>query len=68
LAEGAPADIAVLDPDLEYVFDEHRVFSKSRNSPFIGRRVRGKVEMTIVAGAIAFRHGEVQARAAGASR
>ena len=67
LEVGAPADIVVFDPDVEYVFDEHRIYSKSKNSPFIGRKVRGKVEMTIVDGEIVFRHGEAVAPTQGAS-
>jgi dihydroorotase len=68
LAEGAPADVVAFDPDVEYVFDEHRIYSKSKNSPFIGRKVRGKVELTIVGGRIVFRGGQVYGPDTGESR
>lgn len=50
LVEGADADLAVLDPDKEYELREDDILSKSRNSPFIGRVLRGGVELTMIGG------------------
>jgi dihydroorotase len=50
LAEGAPADITVLAPDLPVTVSAERMRSKSKNSPFIGWSLRGGVAATIVGG------------------
>ena len=50
LSEGAGADLAIINLDKEYVIDKNRFKSKSRNTPFHGKRVRGLVEKTIVGG------------------
>ncbi|HKV70812.1 MAG TPA: dihydroorotase [Gemmatimonadales bacterium] len=49
---GAVADICVLDVTEPWTVDPARFHSKSRNSPFGGRRVTGRVRMTLVAGRI----------------
>lgn len=54
LAYGNPADLTVLAPDEEYVIDKETFKSKSRNTPFDGTKVRGKVKMTIVGGRIVY--------------
>ncbi|MEW6227856.1 MAG: dihydroorotase [Bacillota bacterium] len=54
IAPGARADITVLDPDCEFVVDPDEFASKSRNTPYAGRRLRGKVLATIVEGKIAY--------------
>jgi len=54
LAYGNPADLTVLDPEEEYVIDKETFKSKSRNTPFDGTKVRGKVKMTIVGGRIVY--------------
>ncbi len=54
LAPGGAADITVINPDLEWTVDPARLLSKSRNTPFAGRRMRGKAILTIVAGEIVF--------------
>lgn len=51
LAPGADADITILDPDQEWTV-ENTWQSKSKNSPFIGWKLKGKVVMTIVAGQV----------------
>lgn len=50
LAVGATADITVFDPDLEWKPDPLGFKSKSRNTPFTGWRLRGRVAATFVAG------------------
>ena len=49
LRVGAPADIVLFDPDEEWVVPEH-FHSKASNSPFIGRKLYGKVKRTICGG------------------
>lgn len=50
LREGAPADVTVLDPRRTWTIDPARFHSRSRNCPFGGWEVRGKVVATIVGG------------------
>ena len=51
LAEGAPADLVLFDPDAPFVLDRFKLASKSKNTPFDGMRMEGKVLATWVAGA-----------------
>ena len=50
--EGAPADITVLDLDSEWKVDSSKFLSKSRNTPFDGYGVKGRVAATIVDGEV----------------
>jgi dihydroorotase len=52
LAEGALGDAIIVDPDVEWTVESFA--SKSSNSPFVGRKVRGRVLTTIVHGAVVF--------------
>jgi dihydroorotase len=54
LAVGDTADITLIDPDAEWTVEPERFLSKSRNTPFSGRRLRGRAILTIVDGAIVF--------------
>ena len=54
LAEGATADITVIDPNLEWTVTPEKFLSKSRNTPFKGMRLKGRAMMTIVAGEIIY--------------
>ncbi len=56
LAPGAPADVTIFDLDREWTYDVQQSFSKSRNSPFGGRRFRGGPVATIVGGEIVWNH------------
>ncbi len=47
---GAPADITLIDPDLEWTVDKEKSFSRSRNTPFHGWELKGRAVRTIVAG------------------
>jgi len=51
----APADITIIDPKASWTVDPSRFQSKSKNSPFGGRKLRGKVVCTIVDGKVAYR-------------
>ncbi|HPI76844.1 MAG TPA: dihydroorotase [bacterium] len=57
LAPGAPADIVLFDPAAEWTVDASKFFSKGRNCPFNGWRVRGKVAATVAAGKVVFKDG-----------
>lgn len=50
LAVGAPADLVLFDPDKPVVIDRFKLKSKSKNTPFDGARLQGKVLGTWVAG------------------
>jgi len=50
LNPGACADITIIDPNKVHTIDKNRFESLSKNTPFHGRRVNGKVMYTIVAG------------------
>lgn len=52
LKEGVPADLAVIDANIEYTMTEDDFHSKSKNSPFIGRPFRGRNELTMIGGKI----------------
>ncbi len=54
LREGGPADITVIDPNLEWRVAPEELLSRSRNSPFIGRRLKGRAVLTIVKGEVVF--------------
>jgi dihydroorotase len=54
LAVGAPADITVVDPVRRWTYDPAKGYSKSRNSPWAGRELEGRVEVTIVGGRLVF--------------
>jgi dihydroorotase len=49
---GEEADVMVLDPEATWYFEEDNVLSKSRNSPFLGWKLRGQVVATIVGGVV----------------
>ena len=52
LPKGAPADLIVCDIDAPVIIDADRLVSKSKNSPFDGRRLQGLVLRTLVDGRI----------------
>jgi dihydroorotase len=54
LAEGAPADITILAPDLAVTVDVARMKSKSKNTPFGGWELRGGIAATIVGGRVVY--------------
>ena len=50
VAKGSTADVVVLDPTREWSFSEEVIRSKSKNSPFVGRKLLGAVEYVFVDG------------------
>jgi len=54
LAEGYLADIAIVAPEEEYVINPEEFLSKGRNTPFGGKKVKGRVYMTLCEGKITY--------------
>ena len=59
LADGAPADITILAPDLSVTVSVSAMRSKSKNTPFDGWTLRGGVAATIVGGRVVYRNAMV---------
>ena len=55
LAPGAAADLTLINPDLPYTFSEGDIRSRSRNTPFLGRRLPGRAVLTMVDGRVSYR-------------
>ena len=55
LAPGAPGDLIEIDLDVPHQIDEDAFRSKSKNSPFGGRPVQGRVARTVIAGETVYR-------------
>jgi dihydroorotase len=56
LSVGASADIAIFDPAMEWTYQKENIISKSSNSPFVGRKFKGKMLATVVAGNMAYQN------------
>ena len=54
LAEGKPADVTIIDPEAEYTIHDSEFASKGKNTPFDGRKVKGRVMATICDGKIVY--------------
>lgn len=54
IAEGLDADITIIDPDREWEVRVEDFWSKSKNSPFVGRKLKGRVEVTICGGKVTY--------------
>lgn len=54
LSMGGDADVTIIDPDFELEVDPTRFYSKSRNTPFTGWKLRGRAVCTIVGGRTVF--------------
>ncbi len=54
ISEGAPADIIVFDPDMEWTVDRKSFASKGKNTPFHGMKPRGRNLFTMVDGKIVY--------------
>ncbi len=54
IEEGKIADITIFNPNEEYVYTKEKIVSKAKNSPFIGKTLKGKVKYTIVSGKIVY--------------
>jgi dihydroorotase len=58
LAPGSAADVVVFDPAERWVVKPEEFFSKSRNTPFGGRELRGRTAVTIVRGNVVYQRGD----------
>ncbi len=54
LGVGDRADVTLIDPEAEWTIDADRFYSKSRNCPYHGWKVKGKVTHTLVAGELRY--------------
>jgi len=54
LSKGAPADLTLCDLYAPVVIDADKLLSKSKNSPFDGRRLQGAVRATLVDGRLVY--------------
>ena len=57
IREGKDADLTIIDPDKEWIFSLEDIASKSKNTPFIGRKLKGTVEYTIYSGKVVYKAG-----------
>jgi dihydroorotase len=55
LAPGSRAHVTVIDPEAVWTVDPSEFVSKSRNTPFAGRKLKGRAVATVVDGRVAFR-------------
>ncbi len=55
LEAGGRADLAIIDPEREWVVRADDIHSKSKNSPFIGQTMKGKNELTMVGGSVVWK-------------
>ena len=51
---GKIADITIFDPNEKYTYTKEMIVSKSKNSPFIGKELKGKVKYTLVSGNVVY--------------
>ena len=58
LSAGADADIVIIDKDRPWFVTKENLESKSKNTPFLGRTLKGMAVVTITGGKIAYRAGE----------
>lgn len=54
IAEGKDADLIIVDPDKEWILKKEDIASLSKNSPFIGEKMKGRVEVTICNGKVTY--------------
>lgn len=55
IEEGKVADITIFNPNEAYVYTKDKIVSKAKNSPFIDRKLKGKVRYTLVNGKIVYK-------------
>jgi dihydroorotase len=59
IAVGSDADLVIIDPDEEWIIRGEELHGKTHWTPYEGRRVKGRVLMTLLRGALTYDHGEV---------
>lgn len=58
IKEGKVADLTIFDPNREYVFLKEKIVSKSKNTPWINKKLKGQVRYTIISGRVVYERGE----------
>lgn len=56
IEKGKVADITIFDPNKEYIYTEDMIVSKSKNTPYMGKKLKGQVKYTIVNGKIVYKN------------
>lgn len=59
LAPGTAADVTIFDPEERWTVESAKFFSKSANSPWLGRELRARVKFTVVGGRVVFEEGRI---------
>lgn len=59
LSEGRPADITIIDPELDWTVDDKEFYTKGSHSPFVGRKLKGRAVMTLVDGRMVMQNGKI---------
>ncbi len=59
LSEGAQADVIILDPWANWAVEEETLLGKSKNSPWLGEELTGRIDETIVAGRTVYQNGKI---------
>ena len=54
IAEGKVADLTIFDPNKEYTYTKDMIVSKSKNTPWIGKKLTGEVAYTVVSGRVVY--------------
>ena len=54
ITEGKVADLTIFNPNEEYIYKKENIVSKSKNTPWIGKILKGKVKYTVVDGRIVY--------------
>jgi dihydroorotase len=62
IEEGKEADLTIIDPHAEYLLSREIIRSKSANSPFLGKKLKGKAVLTMVKGRIIWESNELSPR------
>lgn len=52
LSVGATADVAIIDPNLDWTVDDKKFYTRGSHSPFVGRKLKGRAVCTIIGGKI----------------
>ena len=60
IKEGAIADLTIFDPNEVYTYEEASIVSKSKNTPWIGKKLQGKVQYTIVSGDVKYAVNDIE--------
>lgn len=60
MKEGAIADLTIFNPNETYTYEETSIVSKSKNTPWIEKKLQGKVHYTIVSGDVKYDIGDIE--------